>query len=323
MEKVIEVKNLSKKYKNLIAVNNISFFVKKGEVFGLLGENGAGKTTTLEMIEGLRKPSSGKIEVLGLNTQKELVKIKQKIGVQLQSSAYYQYLKLNEIADLFNNFYYKKTNHDELFKLVNLETKKNEYINNLSGGQKQRFSIIASLINDPEIVFLDEPTTGLDPKARRNTWDIIAKIKEQGKTIILTTHYMEEAEILCDRIAIMDKGSIIALDKTHNLTAQANHPYKLEFILSANRSLNEEKKRNVVNTIKNKCSIKDKDIKRLPGKAAHYEIRFTTHADLNRAIGVLQKEDTESLSVGRAKLEDIFIELTGKKIAEQNENEEE
>ena len=159
MQKVIEVKNLVKKYPDLTAVNGISFDVQKGEIFGLLGENGAGKTTTLEMIEGLRHPSSGSIKVLGMDNYKNLTEIKEKIGVQLQSSAYYNFLKLSEIMDLFGGFYKKQSNSNELFEMVGLESKKDTYVNNLSGGQRQRFSIIASLINDPEIVFLDEPTT--------------------------------------------------------------------------------------------------------------------------------------------------------------------
>ena len=172
-KRVIEIKKLTKKYGKLIAVNNVSFDVKKGEVFGLLGENGAGKTTTMEMIEGLRTPTSGKIKVLNMDIKKDLRKIKQEIGVQLQSSAYYEYLKLGEILDLFADFYHKSVNPKKLLKMVELGGKIDQYVGELSGGQKQRFSIIASLINDPEIVFLDEPTTGLDPIARRNLWDII------------------------------------------------------------------------------------------------------------------------------------------------------
>ncbi len=181
MPNVIEVKNLKKIYGRLTAVENLSFFVEKGEIFGLLGENGAGKTTTLEIIEGLRKPTAGEILVLGFDVRKDLRKIKQRIGVQLQSSAYYNFLKLREILDLFGSFYDKKVDGEKLFEMVGLKSKADQYVNSLSGGQKQRFSIIASLINDPEIVFLDEPTTGLDPVGRRNAWDIISQIKNQGK----------------------------------------------------------------------------------------------------------------------------------------------
>ena len=247
MENVIEVKNLTKKYGKLIAVDDISFEVEKGEIFALLGENGAGKTTTLEMIEGLRKPTSGEIKVLGQDVKNHLNDIKQKIGVQLQSSAYFDNLKLKEILELFGGFYKMHLYPARLFKMVGLESKANQYIRNLSGGQKQRFSIIASLINDPEIVFLDEPTTGLDPIARRNTWEIISQIKKQGKTIVLTTHYMEEAEILCDRVAIMDKGKIIVIDDPRRLVEKASGASNLEdvFIELTGKNITDEDNRNV------------------------------------------------------------------------------
>ena len=217
MENVIEVKNLTKKYGKLVAVDNISFEVYRGEIFGLLGENGAGKTTTLEMIEGLRKPTSGEMNILGREVRKNLEFVKGKIGVQLQSSAYFDGLRLREILELFGSFYRLNLYPARLLRMVGLQGKANSYIRDLSGGQKQRFSIIAAIVNDPEIVFLDEPTTGLDPIARRNTWKIIAEIKNQGKTVILTTHYMEEAEKLCDRVAIMNQGKIIFLDQPQQL----------------------------------------------------------------------------------------------------------
>lgn len=314
-EKVIEIKDLTKKYGDFTAVNNISFSVEKGEIFGLLGENGAGKTTTLEMIEGLRKPSSGEIEVLGYDVKKNLPEIKERIGVQLQSSAYYHFLKLKEILDLFSSFYKKNSNPENLLKMVGLESKANEFVDKLSGGQKQRFSIVASLINDPEIVFLDEPTTGLDPLARRQTWDIISEIKKQGKTIILTTHYMEEAEILCDRVAIMEKGKIVAMDKTHQLIEQTKHPFKVVFIL-------DKDKPEIVSQLKKTCNLDECDVKKLPGKEAHYEMKLETQADLNTAVGLLQKENPASLTVGRATLEDVFIELTSEQSAHNEETEE-
>lgn len=311
--KVIEVTGLVKDYGKLVAVNGISFSVQKNEVFGLLGENGAGKTTTLEIIEGLRKATSGEIVVLDHDVEKELNEIKEKIGVQLQSSAYYDNLKLIEILELFGSFYEKKVNSEKLFKMVGLEEKANSYVRNLSGGQKQRFSIIASLINDPEIIFLDEPTTGLDPLARRHTWDIISEIKKQGKTIVLTTHYMEEAEILCDRVAIMDKGKIIAMDKTHKLIEQTKHPYKIEFILA-------EDKPDFIKQLMNDCDVDDADINKLPGKTAHYEVNLQSQSALNQAVSLLQLQRPESLTVGRATLEDLFIELTGKHIQDEEED---
>lgn len=315
MAKVIQIQNLVKKYDKLTAVNGISFEVEKGEIFGLLGENGAGKSTTLEMIEGLRKPTSGSIQVLGYDINEDLSKIKEKIGVQLQSSAYYENLKLCEILELFGSFYNKKVDTDKLFKMVGLEHKKDQYVKSLSGGQKQRFSIIASLINDPEIVFLDEPTTGLDPVARRRTWDIISEIKKQGKTLILTTHYMEEAEMLCDRVAIMEKGEIVAMDKTHNLITKATHPYKIAFILGKDNP-------KFIEDLEKSCGIDTGDVVKLPGKTAHYEMKIETQADLNKAVGLVQKQNPESLNVGQTTLEDLFIELTGKEIASDEEQEE-
>lgn len=302
MTKVISVKNLTKKYGSLTAVNGISFEVYKGEIFGLLGENGAGKTTTLEMIEGLRKPSSGSITVLGCNLDKELVCIKEKVGVQLQSSAYYQFLTLREILELFGGFYQKRLDSMELLKMVDLAEKANSFVGSLSGGQKQRFSIVASLVNDPEVVFLDEPTTGLDPLARRNLWNLISKIKSQGKTIILTTHYMEEAEVLCDRIAIMEKGKILAMDDTHKLMDRAEFPFTINFV-----------KENV-----NEATIKKLEklgkVENLFGKNNHFIIKMKEKKDSDKAIKIVESINPETVTSGRATLEDLFIELTGKTI---------
>jgi len=228
MESIIQVNNLVKKYGRLTAVDSISFNVQRGEIFGLLGENGAGKSTTLEMIEGLRRPTSGSISILGHNPTSELNMIKEKIGVQLQSSAYYEHLTLAEILDLFGGFYPKHLKSGELLAMVKLEAKAKSFVGKLSGGQKQRFSIVASLVNDPEVVFLDEPTTGLDPIARRNLWGLITTIRNQGKTVILTTHYMEEADDFCDRIAIIDHGKIVTMDTPANLKAALGPQASLE-----------------------------------------------------------------------------------------------
>lgn len=304
---VLKIEHLSKQYGSLAAVDGISFNVYKGEVFGLLGENGAGKTTTLEMIEGLRKPTKGKISVLGHDIHDGLNNIKERIGVQLQSSAYYNFLSLREILDLFASFYKEHADPDTLLEMVGLTEKANSYINALSGGQKQRFSIIASLINNPEIVFLDEPTTGLDPIARRHLWEIIAIIKKQGKTIILTTHYMEEAEVLCDRIALMDKGKIIAMDDTYKLIERAKSPYKISFITS-NLAANDLTKLKTAG-----------ELKEVAGKKNNFELKLTDQNKLNIALGIISKKLPESLAVERASLEDVFIELTGAKI-EQEEN---
>lgn len=214
---IITIRNLVKKYGNFEAVKNISFEVYKGEIFGLLGQNGAGKSTTLEIIETLREKTSGIVIVNGFNLDKDPDEIKKIIGVQLQSAGFYPNLKLVELIELFAGLYNRYVDPMELLKLVNLEDKYKSKFKELSGGQKQRFSIATTLINDPLIVFLDEPTTGLDPQARRNLWQLIKDIREKGTTVILTTHYMDEAEALCDRVAIMDAGRIITLDTPDRL----------------------------------------------------------------------------------------------------------
>lgn len=212
MKTIISVKNLVKNYGDFKAVKGISFEVYEGEIFGLLGPNGAGKSTTLEIIETLREKTSGEITVCGMNLDKDPHNIKKVIGVQLQTSGYYPGLSLVELIKLFSGLYNEDVNPMEFLQLVNLADKAKNKFKDLSGGQKQRFSIATTLINKPRIIFLDEPTTGLDPQARRNLWDLIKNIRSQGTTVIITTHYMDEAEQLCDRIAIMDEGKIISLD---------------------------------------------------------------------------------------------------------------
>ena len=212
MNTIITVKDLVKNYGGFNAVKGISFDVYEGEIFGLLGPNGAGKSTTLEIIETLRQKTSGQIIVCGMDLDKEPDAIKKLIGVQLQTSGYYPGLTLVELIHLFGGLYNEDVNPMELLQLVNLTDKAKNKFKELSGGQKQRFSIATTLINKPRIIFLDEPTTGLDPQARRNLWDLIKSIQAKGTTVIITTHYMDEAEQLCNRIAIMDEGKIISLD---------------------------------------------------------------------------------------------------------------
>lgn len=214
---IISIENLTKTYGIFTAVNGISFDVHKGEIFGLLGQNGAGKSTTLEIIETLREKTSGKVFVNKFDLDKDAEQIKKIIGVQLQTSGFYPNLHLQELIKLFAGLYNREVDPMQLLKLVNLEEKAKSKFKELSGGQKQRFSIATTLINDPLIVFLDEPTTGLDPQARRNLWQLIRDIRDKGTTVIITTHYMDEAEALCDRVAIMDAGKIIALDTPDRL----------------------------------------------------------------------------------------------------------
>jgi len=210
-ESIIEVKDLCKNYGSFKAVKSISFNVAEGEIFGLLGPNGAGKSTTLEIIETLRTKTSGTVIVDGYNLDEKPDAIKKIIGVQLQTSGFYPGLNLIELMHMFAGLYNKKIDPLALLNKVNLADKAKNKSKQLSGGQKQRFSIATTLINEPKIIFLDEPTTGLDPQARRNLWDLIRQIRDSGTTVILTTHYMDEAEQLCDRIAILDQGEIIKL----------------------------------------------------------------------------------------------------------------
>ncbi len=214
---IISVRNLKKNYGDFEAVKGISFDVKRGEIFGLLGPNGAGKSTTLEIIETLRQKTSGEVVVDGFNLDESPNEIKKIIGVQLQTSGYYPSLNLTELIHLFAGLYNEDIDPMVLLDSVNLRDKAKSKYKEMSGGQKQRFSIATTLINKPRIIFLDEPTTGLDPQARRNLWELIKTIRASGTTVIITTHYMDEAEVLCDRVAIIDSGKIIALNSPDKL----------------------------------------------------------------------------------------------------------
>jgi len=216
---IVTTKDLIKIYDKKSVVNKVSLSIKKGEVFGILGPNGAGKTTTLEMIEGLRKIDSGTVEISGIDVSKHSNKVRYIIGVQPQSPAFQDKTKAKEVLELFASAYGAKVNALELLEKVGLQEKASTYTENLSGGQLQRLSIAAALVHKPEVLFMDEPTTGLDPQARRNLWDLVESVKNDGITVVLTTHYMEEAEVLCDRVAIMDGGKIIALGTPQQLIA--------------------------------------------------------------------------------------------------------
>lgn len=220
---IIQVKNLVKKYDSVEAVKNISFDVMEGEIFGLLGPNGAGKSTTLEIMETLRLKTAGEVTIAGFSIDEYPDAIKSIIGIQLQTAGFYPGLTLLEQIDLFNGLYGASTNALDLLGLVQLVEKAKSPYKSLSGGQKQRFAIATTLIHNPRLIFLDEPSTGLDPQARRNLWELIQQIRENGTTVVLTTHYMEEAEYLCDRVAIMDQGEIIAMDTPEKLIDDLIH----------------------------------------------------------------------------------------------------
>jgi ABC-2 type transport system ATP-binding protein len=217
---MIQVKNLKKRYGDKQAVNGVSFDVQKGEIFGILGPNGAGKTTTLEMMETLRPIDSGTVFIDGINVAEEPSRIKYLIGVQPQTPAFQDKTKLTEVVEMFAAAYGEKVDVMAFLRDVELEDKAHNYVEDLSGGQKQRLSITTALVHGPKVFFLDEPTTGLDPQARRHLWDLIKQVRDRGISVIMTTHYMDEAEMLCDRIAVMDDGKIVAIDTPKNLVKQ-------------------------------------------------------------------------------------------------------
>ncbi len=301
----IQVQQLVKRYGSLTAVDNISFEVQRGEVFGLLGPNGAGKTTTIECIEGLRAPDSGEIHVLGLDARHDLQPIKERIGIQLQTTGLYPKLTVREVIDLFGSFYTQRLPPNELIEMTGLQERINARSKDLSGGQKQRLSVALALVNDPDLIFLDEPTTGLDPQARRNLWDVIEHLQNRGKTILLTTHYMEEAEQLCNRLAVMDHGKIIALDTPEALVRQNFQEQAIEFESLQPPSLE---------TLRALPAVTRAETQDTQITIFTTDVPATMAALLNFANqGTLKFND---LVVRRATLEDVFLKLTGKRIRE-------
>ena len=307
-EHAIEVSDLRKSYNSLRAVDGISFHVGRGEIFGMLGPNGAGKTTTVEMCEGLRTPDSGRAIVLGMDLSRERERVKSRIGVQLQTTALYPRLTVREVVDLFRTFFPGQAGRDtdSLIDLMNLREKERTQTRNLSGGQRQRLSVALALVNQPELVFLDEPTTGLDPQARRSMWEVIQNIKDTGATVFLTTHYMEEAEALCDRVAVMDAGKIIGLDSPRDLVNRHFQESAVEF--------------------DDRMDLPEAGTFRsLPGvtrtrRDGHRVTLYTTDATGTLAgLSQLAAKGTirfDDLYVRRATLEDVFLKLTGKTLRE-------
>ena len=305
MNSIIEVSNLEKKYGDINAVNGVSFSVEQGEVFGILGPNGAGKTTTVEMIEGLRKPNAGSIKVCNIDALKEPQRIKELIGVQLQATSLYDNIRVKEALDLFGSYYQKSLPSEQIMEEVSLTEKKHSQVSKLSGGQKQRLSVGLALVNDPEVIFLDEPTTGLDPQARHNIWSIVENLRERGKTVVMTTHYMEEAEQLCHRLAIIDRGKIIAMDTPDNLINKADLSTLIEF--STSKELD-----GLAKNIPGICKVNN-------GSARKYSVQ-------TKAVSMILKDLTnlcydnhielENISVRQATLEDVFLSMTGRKLRE-------
>jgi ABC-2 type transport system ATP-binding protein len=306
---VIRVRGLVKRYGAVTAVDGVDLTVDSGEVFGILGPNGAGKTTTIEMIEGLRPPDAGSIKVAGVDVVRHPERIKRRIGVQLQKTALFEELTVRELLGLFATLYLADASRarvDGLLEQVALTEKAKARVSTLSGGQQQRLSLAIALVNDPEIVFLDEPTTGLDPAARRNLWDIIGSLKAEKRTVVLTTHYMEEAEALCDRVAIMDYGRVLACDTPRRLIAQLGPAATIRATLdghaldvNALRSLPGVTSARLVD---GELELRTED----PETALH---ALLEHA---RRLG----SQVERLTVTSATLEDVFLHYTGRRLRE-------
>ncbi|MBI4363706.1 MAG: ABC transporter ATP-binding protein [Candidatus Doudnabacteria bacterium] len=300
MINVIEVKNLKKNYNGLQAVKDVSFTVEQGEVFGILGPNGAGKTTTLEILEGIKQKTAGEARVLGFDLEKNIWEVKRLIGVQLQTSGYFDFLTLRELIRLFSSLYSKRTDELKLLESVGLVDKANDVYQNLSGGQKQRFTIATSLVSDPKLIFLDEPTTGLDPKARRELWQLIRDINDRGTTIILTTHYMEEAEYLCDRVAIMDRGEILTINEPRTLIDKLRQTTQISFFA--------------------KQEVDEKIWASIPAVEKVYSshpkviLEINSLESVSRVVEILSENHIQfsGFTVKTATLEDVYLDLTGR-----------
>ena len=304
---VVEVEHLVKTYGQIRAVDDISFQVMAGEIFGMLGPNGAGKTTTAEIIEGLRPADSGKVTVLGLDIFKHAVRIKERIGIQLQAPSLLPLLKVEEILDLFGSFYPRSLPVDSLLEMMSLQESRKVLVKNLSGGQQQRLSVAMALVNDPEIAFLDEPTTGLDPQARRGLWNVIEDMRSKRKTVFLTTHYMEEAERLCNRVAIIDHGKIIALGSPQALIHEYFEEKAIQFELDPAPSKETlQDFPGAANVI-----INGREIILYSSDIPATMSAILKYTDQQRLTGQLK-----DLHVREATLEDVFVKLTGRRIRE-------
>jgi ABC-2 type transport system ATP-binding protein len=306
LESIIEVKNLKKYYKSVKAVDDVSFDVKKGEIVAILGPNGAGKTTTLEIIEGLRKKDAGEIYYFGKKIENVDSNIKERIGIQLQDTNFFPNLKVLETLKAFSGLYKNRLDVNKILKEFNLEEKKNSKVSKLSGGQLQRLALATAVINDPVLLFLDEPTTGLDPQARRSTWEKISDLRNLGKTIILTTHYMEEAEFLADRIYIFDQGRVIA----HGTLKELIHSLKMDSIITFE-----------INSNGNFDEIKEELFKDSNFQVTKNENFYTIETkDVESTLvrifedAKIKKFDISNIVIRKPNLEDVFLHLTGKSL---------
>lgn len=299
----IEASGLEKRFRDVHAVRGLNLQVERGEVFGLLGPNGAGKTTTLEMLEGLAQPDAGEIRILGMDWRQHGRTIRSRIGVQFQSTVLDQKIKVREVLALYGSYYPKARSADELLQLIQLEEKADAYQIRLSGGQRQRLALGLALVNDPEVVFLDEPTTGLDPQARQGFWDLVRKLKGEGRTVLITTHYMDEAEALCDRVGIMDRGQVLQLGTPRELIASLNQPshVEIEFRGAAPDAQSFAARLGLPVEV----------------KAQYWAVALAEpKRDLPHLLACIDALDVpmQQLHVRRASLEDVFLQHTGRSL---------
>ncbi len=304
-ELAVSVQNLTKKYGRLVALDGVSLEVGRGEIIGLLGRNGAGKTSLIEILEGLRHADGGAVSVLGYDPGKNLDAIKERIGIQLQSSSFFRKLRVLEVLKQFRSYYRKQADLEQLLDLVALSEKRDSFINDLSGGQKQRLALALALVNDPEIVFLDEPTAGLDAQVRRQLWHTIEQMKASGKTILLTTHYIEEAERLCDRVCIIDGGRKLAFDSPSNLIAHArNHSNRVRFSTSSPFSLAP------LNFLTQVGAAAEN------GSNTYVAQAQDTGRSIVELVSAIEQQGNQllELQISRTTLEDVFLDMTGAEI---------
>jgi ABC-2 type transport system ATP-binding protein len=311
LKPALQCRGLVKRYGEVTALAGIDLDVRAGECFGMLGPNGAGKTTTVEIFEGLRVPDAGEVEVLGDRWHGEGLRLRGRLGIQLQETKFPEKLRVSEVLALFRSFYPQGLDVGDVLALVGLEEKAGAYVRTLSGGQKQRLSLGCALVGEPELLFLDEPTTGLDPQSRRQTWEIVENLKARGRTVLLTTHYMEEAARLCDRVAVVDHGRVIALGTPRELIASLGAEHVIEFaVADAPESAVDEKALHTLPTVENVS---------LDGGSWRLTVR-EVHRAVPALLAMLSERGVEptGLATHHATLEDVFMSLTGRHLREES-----